>query len=224
MTDDRRTHDQAAYATPVIASILGETQVISYNVPGVVGLRRSDRLERWRVPVKTSLSRHVTTPVILKDTVVVSSHQAGQIGIRVSHEGDRWTATNAWTSRESAINYSSPVAVGGFLYCVGPGRNVICVEITTGRLRWTKTGVFQTSADKAHGGFIVMGDRILILTDSGELVLFKASPEVYEELGRVQVCALNWCNPAYAAGVVYLRDGLRKDGQWKAVRILDGAR
>jgi hypothetical protein len=45
-----------------------------------------------------------------------------------------------------------------------------------------------------------------LLTDSGELVLFAANPSEFKELGRAQVCGLNWCNPAYADGKLYLRD------------------
>ena len=67
--------------------------------------------------------------------------------------------------------------------------------------------------------FIALGHRVLTLTDTGELVLFEADPQSCRILGRVQVAAMNWCNPAYADGVVYLRDGLRKDGRWKAVRV-----
>jgi outer membrane protein assembly factor BamB len=220
----KSTRDIAAYAPPVVASVLGETQVIVYNAAGVVGLRRSDGLELWRVPVKTAFARHVTTPIVRSNTVVVSSHQAGHLGIRITREGGQWNATNAWTARDSVINYASPVAVEDHLYGVGPAKNVVCVEIETGRLRWAKTGVFQTSPDKTYGGFLAVGKNVLTLTDSGEAVLFEAEPETYRELGRAQVCGVNWCNPAFADGVLYLRDGLKKDGHWKAVRLQATAR
>ena len=51
-----------------------------------------------------------------------------------------------------------------------------------------------------------MGKNILMLTDSGELVLFAADPAGYRELGRTQACGNTWCNPAYAGGRLYLRD------------------
>jgi len=51
-----------------------------------------------------------------------------------------------------------------------------------------------------------MQDRILMLTDGGELVLFAADPQAYRELGRVQICGRNWCSPAYAGGRLYARD------------------
>jgi hypothetical protein len=46
-----------------------------------------------------------------------------------------------------------------------------------------------------------------MLNDSGQLFLFAADAKEYKEAGRAQVCGFNWCNPAYADGKLYLRDG-----------------
>lgn len=216
----KSTSDQAGYPPVVVTTIHGLRQVVAYTAAGVVGLRRDDGRELWRVPVKTSFSRHVTTPIIRGSRVVVSSHQAGLIGIEVKRDGDAWSAEIAWKGMNTAINYASPVALDDHLYCVGPAKNLIAVDLRTGDLKWSQPGVFNTSADKAHGGFIAMGANVLTLTDGGELVLFAADPGGFKSLGRAQVAGVNWCNPAYADGVLYLRDGLKQGGTWKAVRLL----
>jgi outer membrane protein assembly factor BamB len=218
----KSTSDQAGYPPVVVAEIHGLKQVVAYTAAGVVGLRRDDGRELWRVPVKTSFSRHVTTPIVRGSRVVVSSHQAGLLGIEVKRDGDTWSADTAWKGMNTAINYASPVAVGDFLYGVGPAKNLICVDVRNGDLKWSRTGVFNTSADKAHGGFVAMGANLLTLTDGGELVLFAADPTGFESRGRAQVAGVNWCNPAYADGVLYLRDGLKQGGTWKAVRLVSG--
>lgn len=215
----KSTRDLAAYAPPVVTTLAGLPQVIAFTAEGVVGLRRSDGAELWRVPVKTSFARHVTTPVVHGDTVVVSSHQAGLLGIRVNRQGDTWSAAVAWTNKEAAINYACPVAVGDYLYGLGPSQNLECVEIATGRIAWSQKGLFTSSADKSYAGFIVLGPNLLILADHGEALLAKASSEAYQEIARTQVAAFNWCNPAYVDGVLYLRDGLKTGGNWSAVGL-----
>ena len=60
--------------------------------------------------------------------------------------------------------------------------------------------------DEAHAALLAMGKKLLLLTDTGELVLFAANPKEFKELGRAQVCGANWCNPAYADGKLFLRD------------------
>lgn len=206
-------NDQAAYAPPVLLDLAGMSQLVCYVAEGLIGLNPADGHLLWRVPIKTAFARHVTAPLAHNDVVVVSSHQAGLIGTRILRQGDAFKAEPAWLGRSSAINFASPVQVGKHLYGVGPRKNLICVEIETGKELWSKEGYFQTSADKAWASMIVLGPNILTLTDGGLLVLFAAQPGQFRELGAVQACAMNWCNPAYADGKLYLRDGIKGAGE-----------
>ena len=199
-------NDTAAYAPPILASVAGQTQVIAFTVDGLIGLDPATGRLFWRVPFKTTFGRHVTTPVVSGDIVTISSHQFGMVGTRITRSGENFSAAPAWTNKEAAINFSSPVIVDGFLYGIGPAKNVVCVEMATGKIAWSKAGVITSSADKAHGGFLVMANNILILTDSGQLALFAADSKECRELGRLQVCGTTWCNPAYAGGKLWLRD------------------
>jgi len=200
-------NDEPAYAAPVVANIGGVKQLVAFTVNGAVGLALKDGGLLWRVPLKTSSGRHVTTPVVVDDMVLVGSHEIGLVGIKVSRNGDGWQAVQAWRSRESAVNFSSPVAVGDYYYGLGPNKNLFCTEIKTGRQAWSKEGYINGGAERSHASFIVMGENILTLTDGGELVFFAAKPEAFKEIGQAQVCGRTWCNPAYADGKLYLRDG-----------------
>jgi outer membrane protein assembly factor BamB len=199
-------NDQTAYAAPVIAEIAGRRQFISFTAEGLIGLDPVEGGLLWRVPLKTALGRHVTTPVVFEDLVIVASHQVGLVATRIVAGADGLRAEEAWSSKAHGINFSSPVAVGQHLYGLGAQKNIICIDMRTGELAWEKEGLIQTSADKAEAAFLVLGSNILTLTDSGELILFAADPKEYRELGKVQVAGSTWCNPAYADGRLYLRD------------------
>ena len=213
-------NDQAAFAAPIIATIAGVRQLICFTCDGLIGLDPREGKLLWRVPLKTAFARHVTTPVVYGDIVVVGSHQVGLVGVKVSRAGAGFKADQAWLSKESAMNFSSPVAVGKYLYGLGPAKNIICVDIETGKQLWSKDGIISTSADKAHAAFLVMRDKILILTDSGQLVLIAADPAECKEISRAQVCAMNWSNPACADGKLYLRDGIKNTGELLCVELL----
>jgi outer membrane protein assembly factor BamB len=201
--------DPAAHAALALATFGGTRQVVAFAAEALFAVDARDGKPLWRVPIKTRLGRHITTPVIAGDCVVVSSYQAGLMAVRVSKAGDGFQAAAAWTSKELAINAASPVAAGEYLYGVGPKKEVFCADLQTGAAAWTQTGLIAAPADKAHATFLVMGDRILMLSDAGELILFKADPKAYQELGRAQGCGKTWCNPAYAGGRLYLRDANR---------------
>ena len=198
--------DTPAYAPPVVATVAGREQIIAFTVQGVMGLDASNGKLLWRDPMKTAFGRHATTPVVVDDTVVVSSHQVGLVGVRIEKDGDNLKAKRAWTLKDAAINFSSPVAVGLYLYGLGPAKNLVCIEVEPGTQAWSKEGFSSGGADKAHAGIIVLGDRLLVLTDGGEAVLVAAGPRACQELDRAQVCGKNWCNPAYSNGQLFVRD------------------
>jgi len=199
-------NDLAAYAAPIAAKVNDVKQLVDFVADGAIGLDLNDGKFLWRVPIKTSSARHVTTPVVDGDMVSVSSHEVGLIGIKVSQENGNWQAKRAWVNKSAAINFSSPVLVDGFLYGLGLQKNLECVELKTGRQMWSQTGYINTAGGVAHAAFIVMGKNILALTDGGQLVLFAVDPKAFKEIGKAQVCGKTWCNPAYADGKLFLRD------------------
>jgi outer membrane protein assembly factor BamB len=195
-----------AYAAPVIANVAGVRQLLAFMADGLMAIDPANGKLLWRIPIQTAFGRHVTAPIIVENLVVVSSHQAGLMAIKVSKISGGLNATQAWVSKDLAINFMCPVAVGQHLYGVGPRKNLICVNVITGEQASSKDGYFAGSANNAHAGIIAIGDKLLMLTDGGELVLFAADPTQFRELARAPVCGKTWCNPAYANGRLYLRD------------------
>jgi outer membrane protein assembly factor BamB len=199
-------NDPAAYAPPVITTLAGRKQIIAFTCVALIGVDTRDGTELWRVPLSTTFSRHVTTPTIIGDTVFVSSHEWGLTAVQVTPAGSGQKAQRLWTSKEAAINFASPVAVGGYLYGLGPAKNLICVDAGTGKLAWSQPGFTVADATKAHASFLVTGSNLLVLTDGGQLVLVAADPKEFREIARAQVCGRTWCNPAYADGKLFVRD------------------
>ena len=211
--------DLAAYAAPVIATVSGVRQSVCFTAGGLIGLDLGNGALLWRVPIKTSYGRNCTTPVMVDDWVIAGSYQAGLIGVKVSRNGDGFRAEQAWVNKAAAPNFSSPVAVGRFVFGLGPTKNLICVEATTGKLAWSKEGWFMTAANMAHAAFLVFGENILVCTDGGQLILIAADASECRELGRAQVCGLNWCNPAFADGRLYVRDGIKASGTLYSIEL-----
>jgi len=110
-----------------------------------------------------------------------------------------------WSGDDSlSAHYATPVVQGGFLYGFH-GRQerrpaFRCVEWKTGKVRW--------SADATGGGTVgLVGDRLVLLLESGEVVLVAASPERYAELARAQVLGRDTRAPfALADGRLWARD------------------
>lgn len=208
-------NDRAANAAPITARI-GDSepkQVLAFTVEGLIGLNLGTGDLLWRIPLTTTHGRHVTTPVIDGNIIMVASKENSLMGVELTPEPiaanpgtPKWQAAIKWQTPDHLVNFSSPVAVGGYIYGLGPDKNLFCVETKTGKPMWSEEGFTQKPAENAHLAIIVLGDNLLVLTETGELVLVAADPKEFKELGRAQVCRSNWCNPAYADGKLFLRD------------------
>ncbi len=212
--------DLAAYAAPVVATLAGVKQAVCFTVTGLIGLDLSSGKPLWRIPHKSSYGRNATTPVVMDDWVLVGSYQNGLIGVKISSDGGSLKAEEIWKNKTAAMNFSSPIMLGQYIYGLGPAKNLICVEVTTGKISWSKEGYFTTAPSVAHASFLGMGKNILVCTDGGQLALIAADAAECRELSRAQVCGLNWCNPAYANGRLYIRDGIKNTGNLFCIELL----
>ncbi len=210
-------NDVAGYAPPLVATLDGIRQYVCFTAEAALGVEASTGRLLWRYPLKTAFGRHAATPLIDGNRVLISTHQAGLIclEIRTEADGRSQTATAAWTNRDAAMNFASPVQVGSTVYGLGPARNVVAVDAAAGTMRWSRDGWFTSPKDKSYAGFLTDGRTLLVLTDGGELGLFAIDGAEGKELGRLQVTGANWCNPAWSDGVLLLRDAK----SWTALNL-----
>jgi hypothetical protein len=79
-----------------------------------------------------------------------------------------------------------------------------CMEFLSGKARWTTDRVGHATVLAAEG-------KLYLLNETGELILARANPECYEELGRFAVFSDKrcWTAPALDHGRLYLRSPSR---------------
>ncbi len=196
--------DEAAYSSFMAATLAGQRQVVAFTADALLGADPADGKILWRVPLRTDAKRHAATPVIIGDRVLVNSYTLGLLCFTITRDTGGFKATQAWANKSLKINLATPVVVGQYLYCQGANKDYLCVEAATGRVQWNQPGFGQGRKD--YSSTIAVGDKLLVLTEAGTLLLLAADPVKYTELGRLQVCGNTWSFPAFAKGRLYVRD------------------
>ncbi len=199
--------DLITHSTPTIATILGERQVIFFVQKGLVAVSPKDGKTLWRYPFKYSTSTAIS-PVVSGDEVYCSAgYGVGGGACKISKEGDGFKVTETLppsAGRKVVNHWSTPVVKDGYLYGMfsfkkygdGPMK---CVELATGNVMWEEKGF-------GAGNVILVGDKVLALADSGELVVVDASPKKYTEICRAKVVSGKcWSTPALSDGKIYVR-------------------
>jgi outer membrane protein assembly factor BamB len=201
-----RTGDDAmTHATPVLAELHGVPQVIFFTQSGLVAVTPENGEELWRqaYPFKVSTA---ASPVVWQDIVYCSAgYGVGGGAFRVGREGGKFVSRALWrTENENMNHWSTPVVRDGYLYGMfsfkeyGAGP-LACVDIRTGERRWTQAGF-------GPGNVILTGERLLALTDAGELVLADADPAAYRERARAKAIGGKcWSTPALSGGKAFVR-------------------
>jgi outer membrane protein assembly factor BamB len=193
--------DEAAYSSPMVGNLAGARQVIAYTAEAILGADRITGKILWRVPLRTNAKRHTATPLVFGNNVIVNSHTFGTICFEISQRGSEFQAKEKWRNADLKINIATPVIVGDHIYSHGPARDFICASLADGKKTWSAPGF-----GKENSATVASGKDLLVLTDSGELVIGEADPSGYKEKARWQICGKNWNYPALAEGMLLVRD------------------
>lgn len=198
------TDDEAGYAAPVAATIGGARQALFFTRNGLVGVEPPTGRIRFQFPwrSRSQASVNAATPLVVEDLVFLSaSYGTGAVLLRL-RDG---RPERVWSSDEAMSNhYASSVYRDGYLYGFHgrqeEGPSLRCVELKTGRVQWSEDGF-------GAGTVTLAGASLLILRESGELVLAAASPKQFRTLGRARILpATVRAYPAVAGGYLYARN------------------
>ena len=210
--------EEASYSSPVVATLAGVKQVVYFGADALLGAAYDTGKLLWRQPLRTNAKRHAMTPIIREDTVTVNSHTFGTICFKIAPAGETQSVTQVWANRDMKINLATPVLTDHYLFTQGEinSRNFVCLDALTGKTLWKQSGMGETVATT-----IAVGEKLLVLSDRGELFLLAADPARYTELGRAQICGTTWSSPAYVNGRLYVREGTLSGWKLTCFDLLD---
>jgi outer membrane protein assembly factor BamB len=200
----KATDDEASYSSPISARINGEVQALFFTRAGLVVLApdtgKVHGTLAWRS--RSHASVNAATPLVVDDLIFLSaSYETGAVLLKAS--GAKFD--RVWASDDVLSNhYATSVFHDGFLYGYHGrqefGPSLRCVELRTGKVRWSQDHF-------GAGTILVAGDKLVVLRENGELQLLAASEKAYHALTQAQVLGSGVrAYPAVADGCLLARD------------------
>jgi len=198
------TGDAASYSSGVGATIGGTRLAVFLTRNALVGLDPATGAvvfrRRWQS--RSASSVNVATPLVLGDLIFVSAQYGPGAGV-LRVEGSK--LVELWASDEALSNhYATSVHHEGILYGFHGrqefGASLRAVDMRTGKVRWSEDG-FRA------GTVTLAGNRLLIVRETGEMILAPASPDAFKPLARAQILpGVVRAYPAIADGLVFVRN------------------
>ena len=199
------TDDEASYSSAVGATFGGRRVAMFLTRNGLVGLEPATGRVQFQQPwrSRSAASVNAATPLVIGDLMFISAEYGP--GRRRLSDRRRRRSTQLWASDDALSNhYATSVHRDGMLYGFHGrqefGPSLRAVELRTGKVRWS-------GRQFRAGSVTLAGDRLLIVRETGELMLAAASPDAFRPLARAQVLpATVRAFPAIADGFVYVRN------------------
>ena len=206
---------EASYSTPYLVHRDGTDLAIFSNKRGYVCVESKNGKEWWRVKWLTRHGVNAADPVTDGEHIFISSgYDKG--ATLVDWNGQDKPKT-VWKNREMKNQMNGCVLIDGYLYGVSgnegqDGTGLKCLELLSGESKWVDTSVGQGAVIATEGG------RLVVLSESGELMIGKASKEGFKPTVKKKVMGGKcWTAPVLSNGNIYCRNG---NGQVVCVKVV----
>jgi len=211
--------------------------VLGYLRNALVAYRLEDGSANWRLPLSTAYDEHAAWPIYREPHLWISGpFRAGSQLLELIDRPPGYQSV--WKSKLLSNDVCSSVLVGEHLYGFDirdvqtklhrPSRGQFrCLEYASGRECWANgfsghaerrpesesvlAAQDNESSSIGQASVIYADGKLVMFNDLGELILAKADPQEYRELGRVRVLGgeICWTSPALAQGRLYVRNHSR---------------
>jgi outer membrane protein assembly factor BamB len=202
--------DPTGYSSPLLAKIGDKSEVVAFSGASVIGVDPTSGKQLWRYPYETDYFCNTANPVVADSRVVISAGENhGSVLLDVGAQGEEQNPREVWSSQGAASvlrsEWQTPVLVDGKLYgfdnvgSAGPVTHLTCIDPATGKRVWQQPRF-------GKGNLIAADGKLFCSTMKGELVVVRATPDGFQEIGRKVVLDTTRQAPALADGLLYLRD------------------
>lgn len=195
----------ASYGSPCIETLLGEPVILVPLADGLGGHSFADGRELWHFPWANGAQVNAAQPVVVADGSLVfgCGYGVGTVRLDLKRSGEAWTVTQQWHTSRFFPKFNDYVKLGDHIYGLSDG-TLTCIEVATGKTKW-KSGRY------GYGQLLLVDETLLILSESGRVVLVPATPTRPDELSSFQ--ALNsdditWNHPVLVRGKLLVRNGI----------------
>jgi len=193
------------YASPQLETIDGVEQIVLLDGVGALGVAPADGAVLWEFSWPGD---GILQPAVLDghDVLIGSgsglNEAVGTRRIAVSHRADGWAVEDRWMSRGLKPYFNDFVVHRGYAYGFD-GSILAAINLEDGERVW-KGGRY------GHGQLMLLPDQdlLLVLSEEGELVLVRASPDGFSEVARFPVLdGKTWNHPVIVGDVLLVRNG-----------------
>ncbi len=193
--------DRQAYTSPMLVTLAGRQQLLVVSAERAMGLAVEDGSLLWDYPWVTSYGINASQPIVIGGNRVLLSaaYDHGAALLEISRNGESYSAQRIWENNTLKNKFTSSVLYKGHVY--GLDESILtCIDPETGARKW-KGGRY------GYGQLLLASGHLIVLTESGDLVLVEATPARHNEIASFSaIQGKTWNHPAISGGRLLVRN------------------
>ncbi len=202
----RWTGSGPGYASPIVVDLAGVRQLVTLTSRSAIGLRLATGELLWSLPFTDEWNENIVSPIYHEGRLFFSGVRRGTLALKIFRQGEDFVVEQDWQRPDLPMYMSSPVIDGGILYGLtkrDKGR-YFALDPRTGKSFWESE---PRQADQA--ALIAVDQRLLILTDRGELLVTAQGRDQFRRLAGYSVAdSATWTQPALVENGLLIKDSL----------------
>ena len=217
--------NETGYCSPSIVEAGGTNQLMIWSPTTLYSLNPNDGSVHWQEQVKPDYGMSILPPSTNGDLLFVGGEGSKSAMFRLNKQNPAAELLWRGTPKKSLyLATSNAVFDDGLIFGADIRSGaLICFEAESGERKW-QSAVPTTGSTRGRGGahasafLIKAGDSYLILSETGDLIHARLSPDGYQEIARFHALdptskTMNrdvvWTYPAFDGKCVYVRNDKR---------------
>ncbi len=192
----------AGYSSPLIVNVDGKRLILVLNAKALSGVDFETGELLWSQRWITRYGINASDPLILENQRLIISSGYGKGTGLVKFDAE--SAELLWRVRDVRTQMSPGVLVNKSVFAIdgdeGDDPRLVCFDPESGEILWSEE-------DFGAGSMIVINKQILVLSETGELIVFKANSSQFKPILKVNINAGRcWTHPVIVGRRLYSKD------------------
>lgn len=193
--------DKDSYSSLHLTHYFGKEQLVFLGAHGATFLEPATGKILLNLELKITGYRALQPAVVGSNRMLFTSEYSGSRLIELDSIDAVLSAKEIWTSRNIKPDFNDLVVHEDFAYGFD-GAIFTCIDLKDGSRRWKK-------GRYGKGQVMLLADSecLLVISESGELLLLSATPEEHRELTKLKALeGKTWNHPVVVEDRLYLRN------------------
>ncbi|HOW66218.1 MAG TPA: PQQ-like beta-propeller repeat protein [Candidatus Paceibacterota bacterium] len=186
------------YSSPLPFQIGDQSGYLFLSGHELVGTDAPTGKVLWKIPWRTTWDQNAPDAIVADGKLFVATGHGVGCALFDLASG---SPTQLWRNKNLRPELSTGVLWQNHIFGFDQKR-LTCIDLKTGEKKWTVE-------DTSQGSLILADSKLIVLQETGELLVAQANPEAYQPLAKAKILEGRcWSTPTLAAGHLYARSAL----------------